>query len=328
MDAVAVPSPAKPKRRLDAAALVQRYASFGILVALLIGASLMSDSFLSTRNLLNVLRQISGTGIMAMGMLFVILTGGIDLSVGSIAALTSVLTALFLGEHGLPQSLGMALLAGAACGLVSGLLVAWLRLPSFVMTLAMMTIARGLSLIISKGQPIIVEAETGLVSEFGSGFTLGIPNPVIFLLAVYAAGGVVLAFTGFGRLVKAIGSNTEAVRLSGIAVPRYLLAVYIMSGVLAGVAGVISTSRTGVGLATVGVGAELQSIAAVVIGGASLMGGRGGVVNTLIGAIVLGVINNIMNLAGVPGYHQEVFMGLIIIVAVLLQQGTHWMNRR
>ena len=328
MDTTTAPEQAGAARRATAASLLQRYGSFAILVVLLIVAHFLSSSFFSERNLLNVLRQISGTGIMALGMLYVILTGGIDLSVGSVAALSSVLTAIFLGEHGLVPSVLGVLVIGAACGLVSGLLVAYLRLPAFVMTLAMMTIARGLSLIISKGQPIIVEAETSLVASFGSGFTAGVPNPVWLMFGVYALGGVVLALTRFGRLVKAIGSNGEAVRLSGISVPRHLLAVYVLSSTLAAVAGIISTSRTGVGSATVGVGAELQTIAAVVIGGASLMGGRGGVVNTLIGAIVLGVINNIMNLAGVPGYHQEVFMGVIIIIAVLLQQGTIWMNRR
>jgi ribose transport system permease protein len=225
-------------------------------------------------------------------------------------------------------SIGLVLLVGAGCGLVSGFLVAYVRLPAFVMTLAMMTVARGFSLIISKGQPIIVDAEIGLVSTFGSGFNLGIPNPVLLMFAVYAVAGLVLAFTRFGRLTKAIGSNAEAVRLSGIHVPRYLLAVYVISGIMAAVAGVISTSRTGVGSATVGMGAELQTIAAVVIGGASLMGGRGGVINTLIGVVVLGIINNIMNLAGVPGYHQEVVMGVIIVMAVLLQHGTQWMDRR
>jgi ribose transport system permease protein len=328
MSATLASDATSPKRRLDPALLLQRYGSVGILVILLVAAHFMSPSFLSQRNLLNVLRQVSGTGVMAVGMLFVILTAGIDLSVGSIAALASVMTAVFLSEHGVAPSVGMVLLVGAACGLVSGVLVAYVRLPAFVMTLAMMTIARGLSLIISKGQPIIVDAEVSLVATFGSGFSFGFPNPVLLMFAVYLAGGLVLAFTRFGRLIKAIGSNGEAVRLSGIRVPRYLVAVYVICGTLAGLAGVISTSRTGVGSATVGVGAELQTIAAVVIGGASLMGGRGGVINTLIGVVVLGIINNIMNLAGVPGYHQEVVMGVIIVVAVLLQQGTQWMDRR
>ena len=315
------------RRRLDVGQVIERYGSFGILLILLVAASFMSSSFLSQRNLLNVLRQVSGTGIIAVGMLYVILTSGIDLSVGSITALASVLTAIFLGSHGVAYSVAFAVVAGAVCGLLSGVLVAYVRLPAFVMTLAMMTIARGLSLIISQGQPIIVDSEISLVQNFGAGFTLGIPNPVLLMVAVYIAGGVVLAFTRFGRLVKAIGSNGEAVRLSGIRVPRYLLAVYIISGMLSGVAGVISTSRTGVGSATVGVGAELQTIAAVVIGGASLMGGRGGVINTFIGVVVLGVINNIMNLAGGPGYHQDGVMGVIIVIAVLLQHGTQLRRR-
>jgi ribose/xylose/arabinose/galactoside ABC-type transport system permease subunit len=315
------------RRRIDAGQIIERYGSLGILLILLVAASFMSSSFLTQRNLLNVLRQISGTGIIAVGMLYVILTSGIDLSVGSISALASVLAAMALGEHGVAYSVTYVVLVGAFCGLVSGVLVAYVRLPAFVMTLAMMTIARGLSLIISKGQPIIVDSELSLVQTFGAGYTLGVPNPVILLVAVYVVGGVVLAFTRFGRLIKAIGSNSEAVRLSGIRVPRYLLAVYVISGALSGVAGVISTSRTGVGSATVGVGAELQTIAAVVIGGASLAGGRGGVINTFIGMVVLGVINNIMNLAGVPGSFQEVVMGVIIIIAVLLQHVTQ-LNRR
>jgi ribose/xylose/arabinose/galactoside ABC-type transport system permease subunit len=147
------------------------------------------------------------------------------------------------------------------------------------------------------------------------------------MFAVFLLGGVVLNFTRFGRLITAIGSNEEAVRLSGIAVPRYILAVYVISGALAAVAGVISSSRTGVGSAQVGVGAELNVIAAVVIGGASLMGGRGGVINTLLGALVMGIIANIMNLAGVPGYDQEVYMGLIIVVAMLIQYGAGSLRR-
>jgi len=324
MDAAAT---AGTRKRLDVGQIIERYGSLGILVILLVAASFMSSSFLSQRNLLNVLRQISGTGIIAVGMLYVILTSGIDLSVGSIAALASVLAAKALGAHGVAFAVTYVVLVGAACGLATGVLVAYVRLPAFVMTLAMMTIARGLALIISEGQPIIVDSELSLVQGFGAGYTLGVPNPVLLLVAIYVAAGLVLAFTRFGRLVKAIGSNSEAVRLSGIRVPRYLLSVYVISGVLSGVAGVISTSRTGVGSATVGVGDELQTIAGVVIGGASLAGGRGSVVNTFIGMVVLGVINNIMNLAGVPGYHQGVVLGVIIIIAVLLQHVTQ-LNRR
>ncbi len=318
------------KRSFDFAQLLQRFGTLAIFVALVIAASLWSDSFLTRPNILNVLRQVaSSAGIMAIGMLFVILTRGIDLSVGSIAALGSVLSASFIAFSGysVPVAVLLVILCGAACGLVTGAFVAYLRLPSFVMSLAMMAIARGLSLIFSAGRPIPIGDGGDSLAAFGSGYMFGLPDPVILMFAVFLVGGVVLNFTKFGRLITAIGSNEEAVRLSGIAVPRYILAVYVISGALAAVAGIISTSRTGVGSAQVGVGAELNVIAAVVIGGASLMGGRGGVINTLLGALVMGIIANIMNLAGVPGYDQEVYMGLIIVIAMLIQYGAGALRR-
>jgi ribose transport system permease protein len=318
------------KRAFDLSGLLQRFGTLGIFLALVIAASLWSDSFLTRPNILNVLRQVaSGAGIMAVGMLFVILTRGIDLSVGSISALGSVLSAYFIAFSGysVPVAVLLVILCGAACGVVTGAFIAYLKLPSFVMSLAMMAIARGLSLIISKGRPIPLGDGGDSLAAFGSGFMFGLPEPVILMFAVFLVGGVVLNFTKFGRLITAIGSNEEAVRLSGIAVPRYIMAVYVVSGALAALAGVISSSRTGVGSAQVGVGAELNVIAAVVIGGASLMGGRGGVVNTLLGALVMGIIANIMNLAGVPGYDQEVYMGLIIVIAMLIQYGAGSLKR-
>lgn len=311
-----------PARRVDFGELMHRYGTVVILVALLVVARSMSDVFLTERNLLNVLRQIAGTGLISVGMLFVILTRGIDLSVGSVAAVGSVTAALLVQEMSPGLAIPLTLLAGAAFGLLSGVLVAYLRLPPFVTTLAVMTIARGAALIASKGQPIRMGDAGSAITSFGTGYALGIPQPVLLMVAVFAVAGVVLAFTRFGRMVKAIGSNAEAVRLSGVPVSHYTVAVYVISGVLASAAGIISSSRTGIGSATVGVGAELDAIAAVVIGGASLMGGRGGVVNTFIGVFVLGVIGNLMNLANVPGYHQQVFMGVIIIGAMLLQYGS------
>lgn len=314
-------------RRFDISELLHKYGTLLILVVLLVVARSMSDVFLTERNVLNVLRQISGMGLMSVGMLFVILTRGIDLSVGSLAALGSVVSALVALQYGTGTAIGVTLAAGAMCGLVSGVLIAYLGLPSFVTTLAMMTIARGFALIASKGQPIVMGDAGGAITDFGSGFLMGVPYPVVLMLAVFMVAGVVLTFTRFGRMVKAIGSNSEAVRLSGISVSHYTVAVYVISGMLAVVAGVISTSRTGVGSASIGVGGELDAIAAVVIGGASLMGGRGGATNTLIGCIVLGIIANLMNLARVPGYHQQVFMGVIIICAMLLQYGSTWFKR-
>jgi ribose/xylose/arabinose/galactoside ABC-type transport system permease subunit len=317
-------------RRLDFGTLLNRFGTLGIFVVLVVVASLWSPSFLTQSNILNVLRQVaSSAGVMAVGMLFVILTRGIDLSVGSVAALGCVLTAYFLSFSGynVPTTILLVIVSGALCGAVTGGFVAYLKLPSFVMSLAMMAIARGLSLIFSAGRPIPIGDGGQALADFGSGYLFGVPQPAIVMFAIFLIGGIVLNFTSFGRIITAIGSNEEAVRLSGIAVPRYILSVYVISGALAAVAGIISTSRTGVGSAQVGVGAELNVIAAVVIGGASLMGGRGGVINTLLGALVMGIIANIMNLAGVPGYDQQVYMGLIIVVAMLIQYGAGSLKR-
>ena len=315
------------RRRIDFADLMHRYGTFVILIVLLVIATLMSDVFLTQRNLFNVLRQVAGTGLLAVGMLYVILTRGIDLSVGSVSAVGSVVSALMVQQMAPGLAIGVTLLAGAAFGLLSGVLVAYLRLPSFVTTLAVMTIARGFALIASSGQPIRMGDAGKIITTFGSGFIFGVPYPVLLMLVVFVLAGVVLSFTRFGRMVKAIGSNAEAVRLSGISVSRYEVSVYVISGVLAAAAGIISTSRTGIGSATVGVGAELDAIAAVVIGGASLMGGRGGAINTFVGVFILGIIANLMNLANVPGYHQQVFMGVIIIGAMLLQYGSSAFRR-
>jgi ribose/xylose/arabinose/galactoside ABC-type transport system permease subunit len=317
-------------RKFDFGTLLNRFGTLGIFVVLVAVASLWSPSFLTQSNLLNVLRQVaSSAGVMAVGMLFVILTRGIDLSVGSVAALGCVLTAYFISFSGysVPTTILLVILCGALCGAVTGGFVAYLKLPSFVMSLAMMAIARGLSLIFSAGRPISIGDGGQALADFGSGYLFGIPQPALVMFAIFLVGGIVLNFTSFGRIITAIGSNEEAVRLSGIAVPRYILSVYVISGALAAVAGIISTSRTGVGSAQVGVGAELNVIAAVVIGGASLMGGRGGVINTLLGALVMGIIANIMNLAGVPGYDQQVYMGLIIVVAMLIQYGAGSLKR-
>ncbi|MEI4472380.1 ABC transporter permease [Frigidibacter sp. MR17.24] len=321
------PEPASPARRFDFMKAFHTYGTFVIFLILLVVAAAQSDAFLSERNAMNVLRQMSGIGIMAIGMLFVILTRGIDLSVGSIAALGSVSSAILLREYPLPVGIAMVVGIGAACGLLSGIFIAFFRLPAFVITLAMMTAARGFALILSNGQPITLGAPGKALSSFGTSFTFGFPNPALLMFALFLIALVVLNFSRFGRLVKAIGSNEEAVRLSGISVPWYVLSVYVISGALAAVAGVIITSRSGVGSASVGEGNELDVIAAVVIGGASLMGGRGGVVNTFLGVMILGVIGNIMNLAGVPGYHQQVYLGVIIVIAVVLQNGSTLLRR-
>lgn len=316
-----------PKQGFNAAKFFRQNGTIIIFVLLIILAAFQSPAFLTERNIMNVLRQMSGVGVMAIGMLFVILTRGIDLSVGSIAALGSVSSAILIQSYPLGLALPMVIAIGAGCGLISGILIAFFRLPAFVITLAMMTAARGFALILSNGQPIMPGPAGLPLQTFGTTFTLGFPNPALLMFGLFALAFIVLNYSRFGRLVKAIGSNEEAVRLSGISVHWYVLSVYVISGALAAIAGVLVTSRSGVGSASVGSGQELDVIAAVVIGGASLMGGRGGIVHTLIGVMILGIIANIMNLAGVPGYHQQVYLGIIIVVAVVIQNGSQLLRR-
>ena len=307
---------------------LNRYSTALICLLLIAGASIFSDSFFTARNLSNVLRQNVSVGIASMGMLLVILTGGIDLSVGSVAAFGSVMVAHWLAnEMPLHFALPLAVLSGGAMGAVSGFLVAGRKMPPFVVTLGMLTIARGAALIVSKGQPIFIQESGDALTQFGRGYLGGIAQPVILLLAVFVVCGFVLQFTAFGRLVTAIGSNAEAVRLSGIRVGSYVFAVYVISGGLAALAGIVDTARSGVGSPVLATGMELDAIAAVVIGGASLMGGRGTALNALLGVLILGVIGNIMNLMDVPGYNQQVVKGIIILVAVLLQSGL-WTRQR
>jgi ribose transport system permease protein len=290
-----------------------------IFVFLIIASSIISDAFFTSRNITNLLRQVSGIGIVSLGMLLVIITGGIDLSVGSIVAFAGVISAYFLSSMPISVGIGLTIFAGVAIGSVSGYLVSVRSMAPFIATLALMTIVRGLAFILSKGTPIILEESGQSLKDFGSNYLLGIPNPVMLMFFIFFLIYFILKHTVFGRLIIAIGSNEESVRLSGINVWIYKFAVYGICGGLAAIAGIISTSRTGVGSPILGIGLELDAIAAVVIGGASLKGGRGSAVNTLLGIIILGMIGNIMNLMNVPGYPQQVIKGLIIIVAVLLQ---------
>ncbi len=293
-----------------------KYNTVVIFLVMFLVSGWASDAFFTEKNLFNLLRQVAGLGIIGMGMLLVILTGGIDLAVGSNLAVGSVLSAYFLGYMPLPAALTLAILVCASLGAASGYLVAGRNMAPFVATLALMTISRGLAFIISKGSPIISTSQ-GL-NDFGSAYWLDIPLPVFLMLVVSAVVFIILHYTVFGRLVIAIGSNEAAVRLAGIRTAYYKFAVYCIAGGLAAVAGIISTSRTGVGSPIVGMGFELDAIAAVVIGGGSLSGGRGTALNTLLGVFILGMIGNIMNLMNVASYPQQIIKGLIIIAAVLL----------
>ncbi|MBK8019979.1 MAG: ABC transporter permease [Chloroflexi bacterium] len=298
-------------------AFVIRYNTVFVFIVMVVVSTLLSDVFLTQRNVINLIRQVSGLGIICMGMLMVILTGGIDLSVGSLAALGSVLIAFFLQDADFGLALLLTIGAGFLMGSVSGILVSVWRMAPFVATLAMMTVGRGLSFVVSKGAPIT--ARNDILDTFGTGNLGGIPYPIVLMFTIVIITLLVLRFTAFGRIIMAIGSNESAVRLAGIRVSYYKYAVYAISGTLCMLGGIISTARTGVGSPIVATGLELDAIAAVVIGGASLTGGRGNAINTLLGVLILGMIGNIMNLLNIPNYPQQILQGVIIVIAVLIQ---------
>jgi ribose transport system permease protein len=287
-------------------------------------------NFLKLDNLLNVINQITVIAIIAVGMTLVILTGGIDLSVGSLVALAAVVTAMLIRDHGGERATAWVMVwasaAGiAVCGLIglfSGALVTYLRLPSFIATLGIMQIARGWAEQLSSNQSInqIPASFTWL----GLGTVFSIPRAVALMAIAFAVAHVVMTRTTFGRYVYAVGGNAEAARLSGVRVSRILLWVYTLSGISAGIGGVVLASQLKSGASTYGMMYELEVIAAVVVGGASLAGGEGRIMGTLIGALIIGVIQNGMNLVGIRSAQQKVALGFVIIIAV----GLDMMRRR
>jgi ribose transport system permease protein len=299
--------------------LLQRMGPLLGLALIVIVLSVISDDFLTVSNIFNVLRQISINALIAFGMTFVILTGGIDLSVGSILALSSAITAGLM-DGGMDTTLAVliGLLAGMAMGAVNGLIIAKGRVAPFIATLATMTVFRGLTLVYTEGKPI-----TGLHPDFamlGKGFFLEIPMPVIWMLISFAVLYFILRHTTFGRHVYALGSNEEATRLSGISTTRVKVWVYTISGLFAALSGIILASRLNSAQPTAGTAYELDAIAAVVLGGTSLAGGRGWIVGTLIGAMIIGVLDNGLNLLNVSSFYQSVVKGAVILVAVLLDR--------
>lgn len=288
-----------------------------IFLALFIICCLLSDKFFSYLNLRNILLQQVSPILVALGMLMVILTGGIDLSVGSVMALGSSLTAVLSTQIGIDWRVAIliTLAAGIVMGAFTGFLVAYCNFQGFVASLAVMTIARGLAYTITNATPVNLESNTlNTLTSRDLGYPVIIITALIFIVFI-----IIEKYTVYGRIVIAVGSNSEAVKLSGIRVKRYLLSVYVISGFLSMLAGIFIAARSNVGNSTIGEGQELDAIAACVIGGASLAGGKGSVTKTAIGALTLALIGNIMNLLSVPAYPQEIIMGFIIIVAVFLQ---------
>jgi len=296
----------------------------GILVALLllilIGA-LLSPFFLTPANVANVARQASIIGILGVGMTFVILTAGIDLSVGSMLGLAAIVFATTLSAGvAWPLAIVIALLAGSGTGAINGLGVTKGRLQPFVMTLGMLVIARGVTMTVSNGKPIPLGEAAASVAWIGTGEVFGIPVPVLLFALIATVAWFTLKYTPFGRQVYAVGDNLEAARLSGISTNRTIFSVYVISGLCAAIAALIVVSRLTAGEPSQGTGFELDAIAIVVIGGTSLFGGEGGVGGTVIGAAIVAAMNNLLNLLGVSPFSQQIVKGLIILGAVYLER--------
>jgi len=291
--------------------------SGGILVLLIFMAALIltTNDFLTLTNLDNLVRQVAVFAILSVGQLFVILTGGIDLSVGSVLGLSGGVTALLLASGAsIPLAILVGLLVGLIVGLVNGLLVSRFGLPPFIATLGMLGIARGVVLLLT-GAKTIAPLPEGF-SAIANGFILGLPSLFWILIVVTIVAAFVLGRTVFGRYVYAVGSNAESARLSGVPVSFVLLTVYSVSGLLAGFAGVLTTSRLGAGIPTAGTGYELQAIAGAVIGGASLSGAKGRVIGAVLGALIMGLLANGGNLLGIDPFYLQIAIGLLIIMAV------------
>ncbi len=293
---------------------------FGTLVGLFALCAVLwalTPHFLTVSNLLNVAQQTSINAVIAVGLTFVIISGGIDLSVGSLVAFSGVVTASLL-QRAVPVPLALlaGLVTGLACGLVNGLLITYGRLPPFIATLGLMSVARGGALLYTDGRPV-----SGFDEEFrwlATGEVLRVPVPVVIMIVVYVIAHFVLRRTPFGRYLFAIGGNEEAALLSGVRVRLHKTVVYGVCGLLSALAAVMLTARLNSAQPIAGINYELDAIAATVIGGTSLLGGQGSVVGTLIGALIMGVLRNGLNLLGVSSFIQQVVIGAVIILAVLL----------
>jgi len=288
---------------------------FGIICLLI---SLITPQFLTVSNLTIIVTQISINALLAFGVTFVIITGGIDLSLGSIVAVTGVTSAMLAHPDSYPVLIPivMGLLAGLLMGVFNGFIITKSKIAPFIVTLGTMTIGRGLALILSDGRPVSNLSDS--FNYLGSGTVFGIPILILIFIFVFAICSIILSKTILGRYIYAIGGNEQAARASGINIDRVKLSVYSISGLLAGLAGILLASRITTGQPNAGAGFELDAIAAVVIGGTSTAGGRGTMAGTLIGVLLIGVINNGLDLLNVTSYYQQVVMGIIIIGAVII----------
>ncbi len=295
------------------------YSKYGILIILvimLVGSTLLTPVFLTQRNLINVMRQMSVIFIIACGTTMVIISGMIDLSSGSVAALSGVVaTGMMVATKSAPLAVAVGIIVGGLCGAVNGAFITTFKLPPFIMTLAMMISARGLVLLYTGGIPI---SGIGNLNVLGQGFILGVPIPIIIMMIIFGITWVLLNRMKFGRYIYAIGGNEEAAIASGVSVKRVKAMTWIINGMFVGLAGVILMARINSGQPAAGQMYELDAITTVVLGGTSLSGGIGTIQGTLAGAMIIGILNNVLNLLNVSPYYQQILKGAIIVTAVIL----------
>ena len=297
--------------------LISRYRTIFVFLVLVIISSSLSPHFLTIGNITNVLRQASFNGLLSIGLTLVILVKGIDLSAGSVLGVAAM-TAGLLKDQPAFIIIGGALLAGALIGWVNGVTIAKLRIEPFVVTLATLTVGRGIALLMTAGYLVVGTTDT--IRWLGTGYVLGIPVPVIIMALMFLIAYVVLRWTPYGRRMYAVGANEEAARLAGINVDNHKISAYVISGVMAAMAGVILVGRLNVSDPLAGTGYELDAIAATVIGGTTFDGGKGGIAGTIIGVLILAMLNNIMNLLGFSPYMQQVVKGLVLAGAVIMNE--------
>ena len=313
----------KSSKNVNIKELLVKYKSFLGLALLIAVVSLLNPAFLSPKNIMNILRQTSVNAVIAAGMTFVILIGGIDLSVGSILGISgAVCASILVSGHGVAIAVLAALIVGAVVGFLNGFVIAKGKLQPFIATLATMTVLKGLTLVFTNGNPITL-GSNDLAMAFGNiggGTIFGIPTPAIIMILVFMVCYYILHNTKMGRYTYALGSNEEATKLSGLNTDKIKIWVYTISGILSAVAGIIITSRLYSAQPTAGSGYELDAIAAVVLGGTSLNGGKGKITGTIIGALIIGVLSNALNILDVSSYYQTMVKGAVILLAVLLDR--------
>ena len=304
-------------KKKELGSVLRNFALVFIIIAIIVVMSFVSPVFMTSKNIINIIRQISINGIIAVGMTFVILTGGIDLSVGSVVAITSVIVGSMLqgGSNWLVACI-VALLISLVFGAFNGFMIAYVGFQPFIATLATVTMGSGIALAYSDGKPFTISNESFL--KIGQGYLGAIPIPIVLLVIVVAIGLIILKTTTFGRYVFAIGGNKNAAKLSGVRTRRVELMVYVISALCASIGGLILSARISSGQPTAGEGYELDAIAATAIGGTSMTGGVGSLTGTIFGFVLLGLMTNSMNLLNINSFYQEIVKGILIIIAVFL----------